>query len=594
MLMQGCMLLFTIFTVTSVASQSTGSLRSGSPPKTDGFLSKQDAKEELAWALDTALSTVHRKDANSLKQIAVLLEASYEALPKGPQGSLSETSLRYLVHSYFMKEHGWLIRGLEHTNGDIADSDSDMLLLKDKLPFFIQIFFHMIERRAEYMLSDAVALVAALEHLILNEGIAVLEQAYAMNGLSTEKELQEEELLAALKTFLQLFTFGNHHDLWGADEHGPSVVQYDSKMMNEKWPTWSDREFMMLDVEKSQDFLSMSQANPFKARVSFSFEQVSTTAMAVSTEVGRMHNMDCQDLKAGLAEFDTTGSGRVSLKDFYSKGQIGFWELRDSTSFLRQLGALDETSESLGPRVIIPNYVTAISNCEAPSDYFSICCIHECQGLMTQLERQLKHASAAPERILGVVERLQSSTIMAPRNLSDSLVGSLNQIAEQRDGQVLLHGRLFAQWMHYAFPHECPYPHMSKKFNPLTEKDWVKLNAGESTTVTHEELARIEMVLDKSMEESMEEEEVLDPMAMWTWDDEMLTGEAHPELKNQPAHSPSAHSWFTSLAQMTAGIFVLLSLWRSLSSVVMKSKGGDSKKLSFLPEFSPMEKSHSV
>jgi len=28
---------------------------------------------------------------------------------------------------------------------------------------------------------------------------------------------------------------------------------------------------------------------------------------------------------------------------------------------------------------------------------------------------------------------------------------------------VPLHGRLFTQWLHFAFPHECPYPHITQK-----------------------------------------------------------------------------------------------------------------------------------
>merc|ERR1719498_1383851 len=34
----------------------------------------------------------------------------------------------------------------------------------------------------------------------------------------------------------------------------------------------------------------------------------------------------------------------------------------------------------------------------------------------------------------------------------------LNQVAEVHGGQVPLHGRLFAQWMHHAYPRECSYP----------------------------------------------------------------------------------------------------------------------------------------
>merc|ERR1740121_1857288 len=35
----------------------------------------------------------------------------------------------------------------------------------------------------------------------------------------------------------------------------------------------------------------------------------------------------------------------------------------------------------------------------------------------------------------------------------------LEEIASAHGGQVPIHGRLFAQWLHYAFPRECPFPH---------------------------------------------------------------------------------------------------------------------------------------
>ncbi|OLP24478.1 hypothetical protein AK812_SmicGene48940, partial [Symbiodinium microadriaticum] len=36
-----------------------------------------------------------------------------------------------------------------------------------------------------------------------------------------------------------------------------------------------------------------------------------------------------------------------------------------------------------------------------------------------------------------------------------------------------LHGRLFAQWMHYAFPHECPYPQIAEDASVLQDKKTV-------------------------------------------------------------------------------------------------------------------------
>merc|ERR1719387_1072567 len=40
----------------------------------------------------------------------------------------------------------------------------------------------------------------------------------------------------------------------------------------------------------------------------------------------------------------------------------------------------------------------------------------------------------------------------------DNLRSKLEEIAAKGNGRVPLHGRLFSQWLHYAFPYECPYP----------------------------------------------------------------------------------------------------------------------------------------
>jgi len=52
------------------------------------------------------------------------------------------------------------------------------------------------------------------------------------------------------------------------------------------------------------------------------------------------------------------------------------------------------------------------------------------------------------------------------------LIQRLNEIAAPTGGEVLLHGRLFAQWMHHAFPRECPYPHVAGTTNPRTTKEF--------------------------------------------------------------------------------------------------------------------------
>ena len=38
--------------------------------------------------------------------------------------------------------------------------------------------------------------------------------------------------------------------------------------------------------------------------------------------------------------------------------------------------------------------------------------------------------------------------------LDDFMVSQLQSIAKEHGGQVPIHGRLFAQWLHYVFPRE--------------------------------------------------------------------------------------------------------------------------------------------
>merc|ERR1719456_1730473 len=124
---------------------------------------------------------------------------------------------------------------------------------------------------------------------------------------------------------------------------------------------------------------------------------------------------------------DFQGTGRVLLGLFYERRAIGQWSLTESAEYLRQLGVLDDSAPSLGPQVIIPNYVTATSNCDFPSEFFSICCMHECEGLLKHLEMKIQAPTAKPDRILDVVANMSSDTVEAPRNLTSGLINALKQ-----------------------------------------------------------------------------------------------------------------------------------------------------------------------
>merc|ERR550525_922627 len=110
------------------------------------------------------------------------------------------------------------------------------------------------------------------------------------------------------------------------------------------------------------------------------------------------------------------------------------------------------------------------------SSYFSVCCPDECESVLRHIEAAVAEPSAAPERLADIVSSTPSDTQEAPRNLSATLVARLDEIADRHQGRVPLHGRLFKQWLHHAYPRECPYPHVSGTVKAVTQDEWLHMH----------------------------------------------------------------------------------------------------------------------
>merc|ERR1719486_1912077 len=88
--------------------------------------------------------------------------------------------------------------------------------------------------------------------------------------------------------------------------------------------------------------------------------------------------------------------------------------------------------------------------------------------IVAEVERGVAAPTGAPPDIARIVSQISSDTVEAPRNLTSELMSKLQSVASRHGGRVPLHGRLFAQWMHHAFPNECPHPHLSGTTAPRT------------------------------------------------------------------------------------------------------------------------------
>merc|ERR1719343_668411 len=150
------------------------------------------------------------------------------------------------------------------------------------------------------------------------------------------------------------------------------------------------------------------------------------------------------------------------------------------------------------------------SNCIASSSYYSVCCLSDCQAIMNDLEGAIQAPTAPAERLLRLVANLSSPSVESPRQLPSVLDEKMRTIAETNGGEVPLHGRLFAQWLHHAFPNECPYPLVSGSAAALAPSHW---QDGSRTTASAEERRR-------HVEEAPEAAEAFEEARELPWNDE--------------------------------------------------------------------------
>merc|ERR1719478_773091 len=151
-----------------------------------------------------------------------------------------------------------------------------------------------------------------------------------------------------------------------------------------------------------------------------------------------------------------------------------------------------------------------------------------------------------------------------PQNLTREMAAQLDVVAEQHNGKVPLHGRLFSQWLHYAFPHECPYPQPTHEaVNYLLTTEYQK-RTGKDSVLT---LAQIKEYIKehddggepKPPETQEEVEDWADTMSQWTMEEELYVGHHH---QGPRVGIRGSGAWFvlSALARLgvVAGGFVAL------------------------------------
>jgi len=418
----------------------------------------------------------------SIASIEQELRPMYAALPKGAHGNLESSTVRYALHRYFVHRHGWYVKGLEPAGKAWSDLSSKSFS-KDRVPEYILGLFDRHLGNGGLGLRELAVFAATLEDLVHQETAESLGAAYEALKLPRRGSITQEQLGRAVATHaLFLIDGGNLSDI-SAPAHQPALAAE----VLDRYPAWPDMATWIDDMRRSVEHSERHRRNPF-ADGSVDFAGALHVLEETTERFGSFQASECHSLKDTLVEREHRGTGRVRLQDFWPNPEDAeeTWQFTESLSYLRELGALDETDPKR-PSVVIPNYINSHTNCLTSSGFLSICCRDECEGLLGHLEREVGAPSAEPRRIAELVSNLPSDTVVAPRNLSAALLGRLADIAAHHGGRVPLHGRLFSQWMHHAYPRECVFPQLGGITNPRTADEWMAVT-GKDACVSNEEL----------------------------------------------------------------------------------------------------------
>lgn len=388
----------------------------------------------------------------------------YATLPKNEAGLLTHQMVRYALHRFFLNRHGWFVRGLEPKNASYVPPPGRKLFVKEWVPDYLQTQLEQAEVGGTDLHGIAV-LAATLEDLIRHElsqrmGLVYQLHHQPMNNV-TQKEAED-----LLYTYMITFALGNNFTL------------IDETKLTKKRQNFAKK---YRGYDRTMKWFVKTMTGYFGRKVKqgdVTPEQVdfATTAEAVYELAGSYHEYndnECEDLRATLKGLEGRRAGRVRLSTFYNMSFSSHWKFVESADYLRVTGALDE-SDPKAPSVIISNYLLSRANCLDASNLFSVCCRNTCDDLLTHLEQELGSHSATPALIADLVSKLSSKFVEAPRVLPDLLLTRLEDIARNHGGEVPLHGRLFSQWMHHAYPLECPFPHELGNVNPETYEEWLQ------------------------------------------------------------------------------------------------------------------------
>lgn len=377
------------------------------------------------------------------------LWSTFQALPKNAYGRLDLDRVGYAVQRYFastsgrgagtgrrltslLGSGGLALEGASHSQRVVGSgNDAGNRRFANQLS---EAAAAAGRRSRGWSIGDVARVVSALERHLQHDAKASVLKAYAVHNISASRDLSTEEFGAVIGSFLRANILGASADAVAAALNDAALVI---------------------------DYRRQHRRNPFVLRGQqwYSFQEVQLGAELAVASLAETGRQKCAVRRSLLEDLSEPGTGRVTLGDVYASAASGDFE---RPSVLRALGVVEEdgvAAAAVGsaPRLLIADYMLLPTSCPIHvGETYSVCCASECEGVVRALEMQLQAPVASPDRVLGVVAEIASSFSESPRSLPPQLGRQLARISEANGGDIPLHSDSFAEWLHYAFPGECP------------------------------------------------------------------------------------------------------------------------------------------
>lgn len=543
--------------------------------KNNANLTAETLEGELSHAVESALGcggeTSHARER--LAAIQVELLPMWQALPKNAHGKIERRSLRYVAHRHFMRSSSIMIRGFEPLKV-LSDGHSGAAdVLSQQVPIFVEKVLAGRKAAHGFSLEDAATMVAIVEQLIFDSENTVLETSYRHLNRTHRESLNHNTFARLIETYLV-------HWMMGDDTEGIRILMSNRKILEKSFPQWkalvgfADGEIRALEFSRQQKPRQGRGFDTFSQR--YTFDDAHEVAGGITKSFASFWESECISMKDQLVAMDADADGRVPLSKFYGKAIDSEWRFGESEAYLRELGALDESSIWKGKQVLIPNYLQAASNCIVSTPHYLVCCAAECESFLGDIEATIGAPMASATDILDIVRNMSSVSASLAYDESPQLEGSLTaqlvRVAAAHGGKVPLHSRLFSQWLHYVFPRECPFPHKAGTATSATPTEFGA--SGASYIATKDEMKEhANTVTDSPAPENTEPEEL---PSLWSEEEELF---ADYSSHHGSTMSGGPHYGLLSIVVVVLGLIVCV-----------RAKAGKANDLSALSLFDSSDK----